>query len=136
MKRKVNCGELSLEKTLLVLPQIVRTTSETWPNPRLKVNSTLAGSFQQEPCREMDVIPTVNYALSRYSKDKLGDLDNYLNQKVIVAINTLVTIFGSPLLTANFQKPFLRLKWSIWSPKRFVYRRKMMKNSIFSWQWS
>ena len=33
MKRKVNCGELSVEKTLLDLQHIVKTASETWPSP-------------------------------------------------------------------------------------------------------
>ena len=50
MKRKVNCGELSVEKTLLELPHIVKAASETWPNPREEVNSTLALAFQHEPC--------------------------------------------------------------------------------------
>ena len=45
MKRKINCGELSVEKTLLGMPHIVKATSETWPNPHVKVNSTLAWSF-------------------------------------------------------------------------------------------
>ena len=45
MKRKVNCDELSLEKTLLGLPQKVNVVSETWLNSRVKVNSTYARSF-------------------------------------------------------------------------------------------
>ena len=35
MKRKVNCGELSVEITLLGLPHMVKAASETWPNPRV-----------------------------------------------------------------------------------------------------
>ena len=50
MKRKVNCGELAVEKTLLGLPHIVKDAPETWQYPRVKVNSTLARSFQHEPC--------------------------------------------------------------------------------------
>ena len=48
---KVNCGELPVEKDLLALPHIVKATSEseTWPNPRVTVNSTFTWSFQQEP---------------------------------------------------------------------------------------
>ena len=86
MKRKVNCGELSVEKSLLGLQHIVKATSETWPNPFVKVNSTLAWSFQQGPCREMGVILNVNFALSSNSKDELRDLYNYLNQKVITVM--------------------------------------------------
>ena len=56
-------------------------------------------------------------------------------EKVVTSLPNL-TIFSSPMLTANFQKPLLRSKWSIWVPKRFVYHRKMMKNFIFSWQWN
>ena len=80
VKRIVNCGELSVEITLLGLPYIVKAASETWPNTGVKVNSTLARSFQQKPCREMDVMPKVNFALSdSNNKDQLKDLYNYLN---------------------------------------------------------
>ena len=34
-------------------------------------------------------MPNVNFALSSKSNDQLRDLHNYLNQKVITAINTL-----------------------------------------------
>ena len=88
MKRKVYCGELSVEKTLLELPHIVKATSEIWPDSRVKVNSTLAWSFQQEPCREMDVMLKVNFALSSNNKNQLRNYHNYLNQKMITAINT------------------------------------------------
>ena len=88
VKRKVNCSELSVEKTLLGLPHIVKAASETWPNPRVKLNFTLAWSFQQEPCCEMDVMPNVNFALCSNSKNELGDFYNYLSQQVITAINT------------------------------------------------
>ena len=89
MKWKVNCGDLSVEKTLFRLLQIVKAASETWPNPRVKVASNLARSFQQKPCREMDVMSNVNFALFDINnKDQLRDLYNYLNQKVITAINT------------------------------------------------
>ena len=64
MKQIVNCGELSVEKTLLGLPHIVEATSETWPDTPVKENSTLAWSFQQETCREMYVMLNVNFALS------------------------------------------------------------------------
>ena len=37
----------------------------------------------------MDVMPNVNFALSINNKDQLRDLHNDLNQKVIIAINTL-----------------------------------------------
>ena len=49
MKQNVNCGELSVEETLLGLPHTGKATSEKRPNPRVKVNSTLAWSFQQDP---------------------------------------------------------------------------------------
>ena len=32
---------------------MVKAACETWPNPRVKVNSTLAWSLQQEPLRLM-----------------------------------------------------------------------------------
>ena len=124
VKRKVNCGELSLEITLLGLPHIVKAASETWLNPR--VNSTLAPSFQEKFCREMDVMPNVNMALSdSNNKDQLRDLNNYLtlsrrrplsygfykitasvlkglNQKVITIINTYdSSTLGKNLITSN-----------------------------------
>ena len=49
----VNCVELSVEETLLGLSQIVKTVSETWPYPGVKMNSILVWSFQQEPCCEI-----------------------------------------------------------------------------------
>ena len=54
MKRKVNYGELSVEKTLLGLSHIAKATSETWLNPRVKVNFTLAWSSQQGPAEQRD----------------------------------------------------------------------------------
>ena len=62
MKRKVNCGELYVEITLLGLPQMVKATSETWPNPRVSF-------FRREPCLEIDVMPNVDFALSSNDKD-------------------------------------------------------------------
>ena len=41
MKRKVSCGELSVEMFLLGLPHIVKAVSETWPNLRVS-------SYQRE----------------------------------------------------------------------------------------
>ena len=52
MKRKANYGDLSVEKTLLGLPDMVKAASETWTNPRVS-------SFQGEPCWEIDVMPHV-----------------------------------------------------------------------------
>ena len=37
----------------------------------------------------MDVMPNVNFALSSKNEDQLRDLYNYLDQKVITAINTV-----------------------------------------------
>ena len=79
VKQKVNCGELSVEITFLGLPHIVNAASETWPNLCTIVNSTLAW---------MDAIPNVNFALSSSNnRVEPRDLYNYLNQKVITAIN-------------------------------------------------
>ena len=50
MERKVNCGELPSKKNLVGLSHTVKAASETWPNPCVKVNYTLARSFQQESC--------------------------------------------------------------------------------------
>ena len=41
MKRKVNCGELHVEQSLLGLPHIVKAPSETCQNPRVKVKPPL-----------------------------------------------------------------------------------------------
>ena len=104
VKWKVNCGELSVEITLLGLPHIVKAASETWVNPRVKVNSTLARSFQQNSCWEMDVImPNVNFALSdSNNKDEHRYLYNHLNQKVITAINTYdSSTLGNNLITSH-----------------------------------
>ena len=59
MKWKVSFAELSVDKTLLGLPHIVKTASETWSNSHVKLNCTLAWSVQQEPCCEMNVMPKV-----------------------------------------------------------------------------
>ena len=103
VKRKVYCGELSVEITLLGLPHIVKAASETWPNPRVKVNFTLARSFQQEPCWEMGVMLNMTFALSdSNNKDQLRVLYNYLNQELITAINTYdSSTFGNNLITSH-----------------------------------
>ena len=89
MKRKVNCTEISVEITLLRLPYIVKAAPETWPNPRVKLNSTVVRSFQQETCWEMDIMPNMNFVHSdSNNKDQLKGLHNYLNQKIITASNT------------------------------------------------
>ena len=47
-------------------------------------------------------MPNVNFALSRKNKDQLRDLNNYLNQKVITAINTLDgSTLGDNLITSH-----------------------------------
>ena len=89
MKQKVDCSELSLEITLLGLSHIVKATPETWQNPCILVNSTLAGSFHQQPCWEMNVMLKVNFVFSGNNKDQLRDFYNYLNLKMITTINTL-----------------------------------------------
>ena len=88
MKRKVNCGQLLIEKTLLGLPHVVKAASEIWPNPRVKVNFTVAWSFQQELRCEMDVIPNVSFALCSNNKNEVRELYGYLSQQVITTINT------------------------------------------------
>ena len=89
MKRKGNCGELSVELILLGLPHIVKAAPEAWPNPRINVNSTLARSFRQEPCGEMDFMSNDNFLLSINKKHPLTGLYHYLNQKVITAISNI-----------------------------------------------
>ena len=104
VKRKFNCVELSVEITLLGLPHIVKAASETYPNPRVKMISTLARSFQQKSCWEMDVImPNVNFdSNNSYNKDQLRALYNYLSQKVITAINTYdSSTLGNSLITSH-----------------------------------
>ena len=63
MKRKVIYGELSVKKTLVGLPHIAKAVFDTCPNSRVKVNSTLAWSFQREPCCEKGAMLNVNFAL-------------------------------------------------------------------------
>ena len=58
---------------------VAKAVSGTWPYPHIKVKPTLAGSFQQEPCGDRDVMSTVNFPLSSNSKDQLGDL-NQINR--------------------------------------------------------
>ena len=67
----------------------MKAAPEASPNPPVKVNPTLARSFQHEPCWEMELMPNVNFALSSKNKDQLRDWYDYLNQKVITTINTL-----------------------------------------------
>ena len=80
----------------------MKAASYAWSNPLVKVNSTLKRSFQHEPCWEMDVISNVNFALSTKNKNQLRDVYNYLNQKVITAINTLDgSTLGDNLITCH-----------------------------------
>ena len=65
-----------------------KAASETWLNPRVKLNFSIAWSFQQELSCEMDVMLNVNFALFSNNKNELRDLYNYLSQPVISAINT------------------------------------------------
>ena len=75
---KINCVEIFVELTLVWLPHTVK--GRLWnmakvPNPRVKMNSTLARSFQQEPCWDMDVIPNVisrSQVLSSNNKISFG----------------------------------------------------------------
>ena len=64
MKRKVNCGQLSVEITLLGLLHIVKATSEAWLNPRV---SPFKRKFFS--AGRIDVMPNKNFALSSNSKD-------------------------------------------------------------------
>ena len=93
----------SLLRCVICWKNFVRkATSETRPNPRVKVNFTLARSFQKEPCWEMDVMPNANFELFTNIKDQLRNLHNYLNQKVITAINTLDgSTLGDNLITSH-----------------------------------
>ena len=50
----------------------------------------------------MKVIPNVNYALRSKNNDQPRDFYNYLNQKVITAINTLDgSTLGDNLITSH-----------------------------------
>ena len=64
MKRKVNCGQLSVEITLLGLLHIVKTASEAWLYPRVS-------SFKRKllSAGRIDVMPNKIFALSSNSKD-------------------------------------------------------------------
>ena len=62
MNGKVNYRELSVERALLGLPDTVKATSETSPNPRVSF-------FQREPWCEIDVMPNVDFPLSTNGKD-------------------------------------------------------------------
>ena len=50
----------------------------------------------------MDLMSNVNLTLSINNKDQLGDLYNYLNQKVITTINNLDgSLLGDNLITSQ-----------------------------------
>ena len=73
MKRKVNCGHLSVEITLLGLPHIVKVASEKWPNLRVSVER----------------LTSCQIWISRSPVTaRIIFLFDYLNQKMITAINT------------------------------------------------
>ena len=129
------------KQLFLGLPHIVKAASETWPNPRVKVNSTLAQSFQQKPCSEKNVMPSVNFALSDCNdKDQLRDLYNYLNQKVKTAINTYdCSTLGNNLITSyqvilcpqrSFQLKLLKINISILQQIRQVVSRHQFSNYL------
>ena len=84
MKRKVNWSQLSVEIFLLGLPH--KVTSETWPNPRVS-------SFQRE-FSSAERLASCKTWVSRSPVIARINLEtcinyNYLNQKMITAINTL-----------------------------------------------
>ena len=75
--RNVNCVESSVELTLLGLSHIVKGCLWSMAKyPRVKVTSTLARSFQQELCWEMDIMSYMNFTFSINNKDQLRDLHN------------------------------------------------------------
>ena len=88
MKRKVNCGELCVEKTLLGLPHTVEGRLWTTAKSTRKSEVRLCEVFLTRALLR-EVMPNVNFALFSKNKDQLRDLYNYLNQKVITTINTL-----------------------------------------------
>ena len=50
----------------------------------------------------MDVMSNVNFALSSSNKDQIRDLYNYLNQKMMTAINTLdISTLGNNLISSH-----------------------------------
>ena len=50
----------------------------------------------------MGVMQNENFALSSNNKDQMRDLHNYLNQKVITAVNTLGgSMLGDNLITSH-----------------------------------
>ena len=79
----VNC---ILNFTPLGLAHIKRGQPWSMAISRVKVNSSLTRSFQQDPSRK-----SCQAAIFRASinKDQLKDLHNYSNRKEIVAINTV-----------------------------------------------
>ena len=66
----------------------------------------------------MDTIPYVNFALSINNKDQLRDLYNYLNHRLITAINNLDdSTLGDTLIQANkckFQLKLLKMTKRPW----------------------
>ena len=64
MKRKVNCGQLSVETTLLGLLHIVKDTSEAWLNTRVSPFKRKLFSAER-----VDVMLNKNFALSSNSRD-------------------------------------------------------------------
>ena len=66
--------------------------------------STLAQSFQQEPCWEMDVMWNVKFALSSNNKDQLRDYHNYLTLSWRGPLSYRNQSIGFYMITATVMK--------------------------------
>ena len=88
MKRKVNCGELSLEKSFARIA--TQSEGRLWNMAKFTRKSKFHPCvvFSAKTLLRNGRYVNANFTLSSNNKNELRDLYNYLNQKVITAINT------------------------------------------------
>ena len=100
MKRKLNCGKFSLEiKSIRIAThkkgQLLSMAKSTW-----KSDFHPYAVFSTSAQRSITLIQ--NFALPIINKDQLKDLQNYLNQKMIAAIDIVDgSMLGDNLITSH-----------------------------------
>ena len=103
VKRKVNCGKLSLEfNSVRIATHKERPALKHGQIHVEKVNSTLPAYAVFSTRTQWSLMPSENFALSSINKDQLEDLLNYLNQKMIATINIADgSTLGDNLVTSH-----------------------------------
>ena len=84
MKRKVGCGKFSLEFNSVRI-----AAHKERQQGQIHGKSEFHQSFQQKSIGASCQMLSKNFTLSSINKDQLKDLQNYLNQKMIAAIDTV-----------------------------------------------